>query len=283
MGGRTLAFASVLAAAFGAPYLINKMAGSAPTATDSATGGYFGSTAFSGSEQPGLGNSYNSPAMPGNTNIAGRPSSLGAGQVPGLDAMGQEHLGEIIRFDISSSWLASRWPTVSRVSAPTGLAGYRVPLVTGVSEDDISGALTYYFDNSGRVQRIHLVGLTGDPARIEALVTQQYKLEPSRSSFGTVYQSSWNGKLISALQVTPAAVMRTSDQLNRYKVEMELNRATDNYFLSSEYASRLQNTGVVTKETGTFSYFEEDYKNGFSGDRNQNERSEVITPPQLRY
>jgi hypothetical protein len=259
MGGRTLAFAAVLASAFGAPYAINKMTGSGEATPET-----------------GMDNLYSTgTGGPGGYGSASYASGTGANYGLG-NSSSQEHLGEIIRFDVSPNWLATRWPSVSRVAAPIGLSGYRVTLVTGVDDHDLSGALTYYFDNKGRVQRIHLAGFTGNPARIQALAVDQYNLEPTGSGLGNVFKSSWNGQIISALEVTPAAVVRSTDQFARYKVELELNRASDNWFLSREFAARLGSTTPIdTGKSGSFF-------DGAVGNGGQS-GGDILAPPQLRY
>ena len=47
--------------------------------------------------------------------------------------------------------------------AELDVQGYRVPLVTGTSRDDLAGSLTYYFDKTHHVTHIHFRGTTGDP------------------------------------------------------------------------------------------------------------------------
>ena len=62
-------------------------------------------------------------------------------------------LREVMRFDISPSWVIERFTRVSTVLADVRLKALRVPIVTGTRVDDLAGTLTYYFDGSGKVQR----------------------------------------------------------------------------------------------------------------------------------
>ena len=72
-------------------------------------------------------------------------------------------MAEVLRFDISPAWVLQRWPRVSTDLARLQLHGYRVPLVTGTSQSDVAGSLTYYFNPGQQVQQITLRGTTGDP------------------------------------------------------------------------------------------------------------------------
>jgi len=58
----------------------------------------------------------------------------------------------------------SRWPRVSAGLAELQLQGYRVPLVSGTTANDLAGALTYYFNSRQQVQRITFQGTTATSA-----------------------------------------------------------------------------------------------------------------------
>jgi hypothetical protein len=133
-------------------------------------------------------------------------------------------LGEVIRFDATPNWVISRWSRVSTAAAGPDLQGYRVALVTGTREDDIAGALTYYFNRQQRVQRITFQGTTGDARRLVGLVMSRYGFEPQQSDPSVyLYQVRWNGRPLSELQVRPARVVTAGAAHSRYDVALEIN------------------------------------------------------------
>ena len=49
-----------------------------------------------------------------------------------------------------------------------------MPLVTGTTETDVAGALTYYFNSQQQVQRITFKGSTGDYRRLVGSLSSHY-------------------------------------------------------------------------------------------------------------
>ena len=88
---------------------------------------------------------------------------------------------EFLRFDVYPNWVKSRWPRVSTVPFEAGLSGMRVAVVTGVGPTDLSGSLTYYFDDTHRVQKIQFVGTTNDSSRLVNLFTQKFDFKTHKS------------------------------------------------------------------------------------------------------
>ena len=84
-------------------------------------------------------------------------------------------LAEALRFDVTPAWVVRRWPWVSTGLSHLSLNGYRVPLFTGTAEDDLAGALTYYFNSLQQVQRITFQGTTGDAAKLIRLVRSRFQ------------------------------------------------------------------------------------------------------------
>ena len=54
------------------------------------------------------------------------------------------------------------------------LQGYRVPLVTGTTEADLAGSLTYYFNAQQQVEQIAFHGTDGRRAKLLALLSNRY-------------------------------------------------------------------------------------------------------------
>ena len=107
--------------------------------------------------------------------FADRASPMAPGGVPGsLEGTPVGDLREVLRFDITPDWIVTRWPRVSAGLAHLELQGYRVPLVTGTTEEDLAGALTYYFNPQQQLQRITFYGTTGNTRRLVDLVVREY-------------------------------------------------------------------------------------------------------------
>ncbi len=81
---------------------------------------------------------------------------------------------ELFRFDLTIRDVVARWPRVSTSLADLQLQGYRVPVVTGPSETDLAGALTYYFNSYQQLQRITFQGTTGDGRELVQFLASRY-------------------------------------------------------------------------------------------------------------
>ncbi len=134
-------------------------------------------------------------------------------------------MASAFRFDVTPQWITGTWPRVTTVVADTSQAAMRVPLVTGVMPDDLVGTLTYYFDDEQRLQRITFAGATGDPRRLVGLVTSQYGLKPQSTLDAGLYQTKWNGKVISTLHIRHASVVSASAAHGKSDVQLDLKRA----------------------------------------------------------
>lgn len=228
MFGRSSTMLVGLAAAVGVPYAISStglkdaMTSEEPaTSTVSVTSTT--ETASSGFQVPFLGISNgttpagvdaakiaDAPAVPFNPRIAGDPV---------------QNLGEIFNFQVTTGWVMNRWPRVSTRLAELDLQGYRVPLVTGTAHDDVAGALTYYFNQDQKVERITFYGTTGDPQRMVAAITALGLQQVIHGDAGLyLYQSKWNGEVESELQVRPAKVVRADAPNERYGLALVLKR-----------------------------------------------------------
>jgi hypothetical protein len=135
-------------------------------------------------------------------------------------------LEEVLRFDITPAWIIERWPRVSTGLSELDLQGYRVALVTGTTESDLAGSLTYYFDKKNKVDRIIFHGTSGDPRSLVTLVTQRHELKQQKSddpSLTLFQRKSW-GKTVSELRIRPAPIVRAEAPQARYEIELALKR-----------------------------------------------------------
>lgn len=144
-----------------------------------------------------------------------------------LEGSAHRRLEDVLRFDVSTGWVMSNWPRVSAGLAQLQLQGYRVPLVTGTSPDDVAGALTYYFGPEQRVQEIRFQGTTGNARKLVRLVTGRYGLVRKPVNDASLYlyeRTTPTGEVVSQLKVRPAQVVKASEPYRRFQVELTLRR-----------------------------------------------------------
>lgn len=155
--------------------------------------------------------------------LAGQ-ADVPAHQVPAVE------LAEALRFDITPGWVMTRWPRVSAGLAELQLQGYRVPLVTGTAEDDLAGALTYYFNPWQRVERITFRGTTGNAGKLIEYLVRHYRFgrrltkDPRMVRFEV---PGPRGEPHSWLEIRPARVVKASEPFRRLSVVLVLHRPND--------------------------------------------------------
>jgi hypothetical protein len=207
----------LLALAFGGPITLlrstefwqNLRSGASNAKLPSTTGG----TAAIDALKP---DKWADPLLP-----AARPSAL---QPEGAPA---PTLDEVLRFDVSPAWVLQRWPRVSTDLALLQLHGYRVPLVTGTSQSDVAGSLTYYFNSAQRVEQITLRGTTGDPRALISFLGTRYGYvrrpcnDPSRLVFEAVDSS---GKSMGTMIIQSAPVVRQDRPYQRFAFDLTIAR-----------------------------------------------------------
>ena len=155
------------------------------------------------------------------------------------------NLSEVLRFDITPTWVMNRFPRVSTVLADMQLDGLRVPLVTGIAPTDLAGTLTYYFDHNQRLQRVTIHSVTGDPTRFVSELQSAYRFQQEPSLGGGLYLLKWNNQPTCILHVTPAPVIYSDAPYSRFSLFLEVNQPGIAYGLSKE-AQLLISTGKET-------------------------------------
>ena len=164
------------------------------------------------------------------------------GNNPHLDGGVIRRFEDIINLDITPQWITKRWARVSKNMQSGQWQGYRVPLVTGETTDDLAGALTYYFDNQQRLQRIEFRGATGEPHRIIALLQHKFHLTKRPTSLVGLYIKSQNRRPVSALRITRSprtAFQNGAADYSQYTIQFELNRPSIGAQLSDRYKNIL--------------------------------------------
>ena len=207
--------------------LLPLIAAAAPIALFSARGWWSEVTAFLPAATTSTGSQVTltgvEPAVPtGTTGSAGleepgRPPQ----DVPIHD------LADVLRFDLTPDSIVQRWPRVSAGLAYLELQGYRVPLVTGTAEDDLAGALTYYFNPRQQLERITFHGTTGNAGRLVDLVTSRFGLARRFVNDASVFLYEIpgpQGRARSFLWIRPAPVVQAGDPHRRFQVAMVIER-----------------------------------------------------------
>jgi hypothetical protein len=133
---------------------------------------------------------------------------------------------DALRFDVTTDWVMANWPRVSAGLAELDLQGYRVPLVSGTTEADVAGSLTYYFNAKQRLERITFFGTTGDARKLVALLESRFAFKRSNTKEPNLflYQvKSW-GKVQSELRIRPSPIVRSEVPNTRYEVALLIDR-----------------------------------------------------------
>ncbi len=154
-------------------------------------------------------------------------STSGAG-LPVIEEAPMLPMADVFRFNVTTGWILQRWPLASIGLADPRLQGYRVPLVTGTTQTDLAGSLTYYFDSRQQVQRITFDGITGDARELVRLMRSRYRF--TRRIVADAGQDRYeaahpDGKTVSTLEIHAAQIVRADDPFGRFKVRLILQRA----------------------------------------------------------
>ena len=147
--------------------------------------------------------------------------------MPPLDSPPVVGMDEALRFDVTAGWVLSRWPRVSSGVAELPLQGYRVPLVTGTTENDLAGALTYYFNSRQQVQRITFHGTTGSPQHLIQMLVAQYHFGRRLMNDARVLRyevAAPSGPAKSYLEIRSVPVVKASDPYRRFEVILVMER-----------------------------------------------------------
>ena len=156
------------------------------------------------------------PASPAHPSIAVSP-----------DALSVSAIEDTLRLDVTPAWILQQWPRVSAGLGDLQLQGYRVPLVSGTAEDDLAGALTYYFNPQQQVQRITFSGTTGDPRRLIRWVVDHFALARRLTNDPGIILYERQGpdrRPQSTLSIRPVPVVKASDARARYNIALLIER-----------------------------------------------------------
>ena len=220
MFSRLLSVPVLLAAAVGVPYVATH----GPNID-----GLFDRFQAATQTSPGKAQAALLKQVPGKVPRRPGPQGPGAALYPTsapLEGLPALSLHEVFNMNVSKEWVYQRWARKSTALSELGLFGIRVPLVTGTQLHDLAGSLTYYFSNSGRIERISFHGTTGDTTPLAMLVTQQYGLQQQTTPVAgeQLYQVRRKNQIFSELRSRPAPVLWASSPHDSFAVDMDLQR-----------------------------------------------------------
>jgi hypothetical protein len=152
---------------------------------------------------------------------AAQPRTASRGDTPVVP------LEQALRWELTPAWVLSTWPRVTTHLAELDLQGYRMPLVSGTTETDIAGSLTYYFDPQQRLERITFNGTTGDARRLVTFLNQQHHFQRrlAKDDPGLyLYQVEQDQRALSELKIRAAPIVKSGSPYGRFEVSIEMRR-----------------------------------------------------------
>jgi hypothetical protein len=131
-----------------------------------------------------------------------------------------------LQWRITPTWVLSTWPRVTTHLSELETQGYRVTLVSGTTQSDIAGALTYYFDAKQQLQRITFNGTTGDARRLVQFLGATHHFERRLLEDPSVYlyQVEEDHRALSELRIKTAPIVRTGGELSRFELGLVMRR-----------------------------------------------------------
>jgi hypothetical protein len=132
------------------------------------------------------------------------------------------NFGEVLQFDLTPLAITRKWSRVSTGLSDPRLQGYRVPLMTGTSDSDLVGSLTYYFDGRPKMRRITFLGSTGDPRRLVDFLSRQYGFRRYQTGDARITAYRVRYPYSGLLQILPAEVLDKHQASTNYRVQLSI-------------------------------------------------------------
>lgn len=136
-------------------------------------------------------------------------------------------LEQALSFAMSIPQILGSWPQVSTGFVEHGLFGYRVPLVSGTRENDITGSLTYFFGPDKVLRRIDFTGDTGDARKLIAHLSSGFgmdrQLADERGVF--LYRTTKKNPVTGELRVRPRTIIQATLPHQRFEIFLSLSRS----------------------------------------------------------
>ncbi|NIP87150.1 MAG: hypothetical protein GTO03_16955 [Planctomycetales bacterium] len=222
---RKIFFLILLAASFAVPYFLLERRGAESLVDrfygrDGATR-TAGADSFSSPDNDPAADTYaaSAPSAVPITSASYRPHPL-------LELAPLMNLEDVLSFRITPAWVLARWPQVTTGLKRDNWFGYRVPLVTGTDQNDITGSLTYYFGPTQQLQQLTLEGDTGDARRLVNYLTTQVGLQAAKATEQGVYlyRKQESDQVVSELRLRPENVAKVPQGSQRFQISLVLNR-----------------------------------------------------------
>ncbi len=142
---------------------------------------------------------------------------------------------DILRFDLTPSFITQRWPRVSSNLPDLDYHGLRVPVMTGTRPEDLHGSASYFFNRSHQLERIKLHGYTDDPEPVIQFVTSTYRLKEYAANGQRLFLSYYKGQPLSMLRIRRAEFGKD----NNIEVILEINAPIEGAVLSDDSLNEL--------------------------------------------
>ncbi len=139
--------------------------------------------------------------------------------VPGPE---RSNFAEVLRFDLTPRAITHKWSRVSTGLSDPRLQGYRVPLMTGTSDSDLVGSLTYYFDSRPKLRRITFLGTTGNPQRLVDFLSRQYGFKRYQNGDARITAYRVRYPYSGLLQILPAEVLDKHQASTNYRLQLSI-------------------------------------------------------------
>ena len=135
-------------------------------------------------------------------------------------------LERALSFQMSIPQILGNWPQVSTGIKEDGLFGYRVPLVSGTDESDVTGSLTYFFGADQLLYRIDFTGDTGDARKLISHVSHGFQMQRQRSVEQGVflYRTSEEVSIVGEMRIRPRTIIHTTRPHQRFEISLQLSR-----------------------------------------------------------
>ncbi len=150
------------------------------------------------------------------------------------------NFADVFRPDIDAVWVKRNWERISVLPSAHNLTAYRCEFSSGRQMTDIHGALTYYFDSSGKLAKIAFRGWTGDPEAFKKFTADNWKLRPKGGNSQRVFvNKSWTA-VGGALIIQESSVIRRENNYENYAVFFEVALPAFRFGISKEMADAVE-------------------------------------------
>ncbi len=135
-------------------------------------------------------------------------------------------LEQAINFEMTIERILKNWPQVSTGIKEDSLFGYRVPFVSGTNENDITGALTYFFGSDRVLYRIDFKGDTGDAQKLILHLANNFQMRIQNAAEQGVYlfQTPEDVQAVGELRVLPRTIIHNAHPHQRFELSLQLSR-----------------------------------------------------------